>query len=240
MDITLVLVTLLSLLVASVMTAFTWRLAQEERRRQQARISALAAEIHFEDWPLRDAEVGETSVDHTGELFSGARVVGYSSRVSIAVAVGIFLAGSVAIVTVAGGLRARANAPAATAPARMQSPAAPASVAAATPLELTALTHDRDGDRLTVRGVIRNSSSGHAVDRLTAVVFLFNQDGEAVGDASAVVDAPALAPKSESHFVVSIPNAAEAARYRISFRTDDRVIPHIDRRGRAISQAKQP
>ena len=34
----------------------------------------------------------------------------------------------------------------------------------------------------------------------------------------------------ESPFVVTVPGAADVGRYRVSFRTDDRVVPHIDRR----------
>src|SRR5919204_318734 len=41
MDITLVLVTLLSLALAAVMTMLAWRLAREERRRSEARVAAL-------------------------------------------------------------------------------------------------------------------------------------------------------------------------------------------------------
>src|SRR5438874_1515081 len=47
-DITLILVTLLSLTLAAVMTTLAWRLAREERRRSDARVAALAAEIHSE------------------------------------------------------------------------------------------------------------------------------------------------------------------------------------------------
>ena len=45
------------------------------------------------------------------------------------------------------------------------------------PLELVALGHERDGDRLTVRGVVRNPAAGAEIDGVTAVVFLFNRDG---------------------------------------------------------------
>ena len=46
MDVTLILVTLLSLALATVMTVLAWRLAREQRRRSDARVAELAAEIH--------------------------------------------------------------------------------------------------------------------------------------------------------------------------------------------------
>src|SRR5438874_9085566 len=46
MDVTLILVTLLSLALAAVMTVLAWRLAREQRRRSDARVAELAAEIH--------------------------------------------------------------------------------------------------------------------------------------------------------------------------------------------------
>jgi hypothetical protein len=61
MDITLVLVTLLSLTLAAVMTTAAWRLAREERRRSDARVALLAAEIHGDDLPLRQAPVATSS-----------------------------------------------------------------------------------------------------------------------------------------------------------------------------------
>jgi hypothetical protein len=98
------------------------------------------------------------------------------------------------------------------------------------PLELVALTHERDGDQLTVRGLVRNPPSGQSVDRLTAVVFVFNHDGGFVTSARATVAPSQFDPGGESAFVVAIPNAGAISRYRVSFRTDDRVVPHLDKR----------
>jgi hypothetical protein len=100
------------------------------------------------------------------------------------------------------------------------------------PVELLALGHDRDGDRLTVRGVVRNPSAGRAVDRMTAVVFLYNRDGGFLTSGRAGIDSTALLAGGESAFVVVIPGASDVGRYRVSFRTDDRVVPHVDRRDR--------
>jgi hypothetical protein len=116
-------------------------------------------------------------------------------------------------------------------PAKGVSPEGPAAAAPApVPLELVALGHERDGDRLTVRGVVRNPASGAARDRVTAVVFLFNRDGGFLASGRATVESPTLPPGGESTFVVTIPGASDVGRYRVSFRTDDRILPHVDRR----------
>src|SRR5438128_523546 len=65
MDLTLILVTLLSLTLAAVMTTLAWRLAREERRRSDARVAALAAEMHVgeRDLPLHYVAPVVTSRD---------------------------------------------------------------------------------------------------------------------------------------------------------------------------------
>jgi len=108
---------------------------------------------------------------------------------------------------------------------------------AALPLELVALGHERDGESLIVRGIVRNPASGAAVDRLTAVVFLFNREGGFLSSGRVAVETSALRPGTESTFVVTVPGAGAVERYRVSFRTDDRIVPHVDRRAQA-AQAK--
>jgi hypothetical protein len=39
-----------------------------------------------------------------------------------------------------------------------------------------------------------------------------------------------LAPGDESPVSVQVPRAARAARYRVSFRSDQEIVPHVDRR----------
>ena len=41
-----------------------------------------------------------------------------------------------------------------------------------------------------------------------------------------------LAPGSESPFVVTVAGAGDVGRYRISFRADDRIVAHVDTRGK--------
>jgi hypothetical protein len=97
-------------------------------------------------------------------------------------------------------------------------------------LELLALGQERDGDRLTVRGVVRDPAAGAPVDRLAAVVFAFDRQGAFVTSGRALVDTPALGPGRESGFAVTVPGASAVTRYRVSFRTGERLVPHVDTR----------
>ena len=106
-----------------------------------------------------------------------------------------------------------------------------ADASGAEPLELISLRHDRDDGMLAIAGLVRNPSRGTRVEKLSAVVFLFNQQGEFVTSSRAGVDFTRLAPGDESPFVVRLEAPANVARYRVSFRTDAGVVPHVDRRG---------
>jgi len=234
MDITLALVTLFSLLLAAVMTTLAWRLAREERRRSDARVAALAAAIHGGPHAMPDTA--------SPDLFASAQTPQRRSRPATVFALGVLVVGSVAaLVVVLGGQHHTAGASGVGGPHTAQAAKTP-DVGAA-PLELVALTHDRDADRLVVRGIVRNPDAGANVTHLTAVVLLFNHDGGFVASGRAAVDASTLAPGMETPFAVAIAGASDVGRYRVSFRTPmpgDRVVPHVDRRERAMAQAKQP
>jgi hypothetical protein len=98
------------------------------------------------------------------------------------------------------------------------------------PLELVALRDERSSDQLTIHGVVRNPARGAEIDHVIAVVLVFNEQGGFLTSGRAALDTSALAPGGESAFAVSIPGAATVGRYRVSFRDDARVIPHVDRR----------
>jgi hypothetical protein len=87
---------------------------------------------------------------------------------------------------------------------------------------------------LTVRGVVRNPAAGVDMGRLTAVVILLSPDGGLVETGRAEVDASALRAGGESAFAVTVPRAGDVGRYRVSFRTDDQVVSHVDRRHEPI------
>jgi hypothetical protein len=225
----LLLVTVISIALAAVMGIVAWRIARDEARRSEARIAALAADIHgagalplravASDLELRPPPVAASS----GELFGGAQAQA-RARWPAVLAAGIFVvaAAGALVVVLSGGPTATTHA------SNQPVPAAPA--AAAAPLELVALGHERGGGGLTVRGVVRNPPSGAPVDRLTAVVFLFNREGGFLTSGRVMIEPAGLRPGGESIFVVTIPGAGDVGRYRVSFRTEDRIVPHIDRR----------
>jgi hypothetical protein len=251
MDVTLILVTLLSLALAAVMTLLAWRLAREERRRSEARVAALSAEIHASerDLPLHGLRAG-APVATSHELFEAP-----AGRATAASRVAAALVGAASLIACAGIVWYLAGAARSATPARAQAPSnvpaaapaknsAPATNAANNPapatnapLELTALTHERDGDRLTVRGVVRNPAGGAGLHGLAAVVFVFDRNGDFVTSGRAAIDS--LAASSESPFGVTIPNVGDVGRYRVSFRTEDRIVPHVDRRNRQVAEVKQ-
>ena len=223
----LLIVTLTSMLLAAIMSVMAWRIAGGERRRSEARVAALSAEIHGAPAAVaiiahEDAAAAAGRVDPAcADLFVSQRAPS-AARPFVVLAAGAVVFGAAVMMAIAaGGTFSRAP--------RAANPAAVA-VPAALPLELVALGHERVGDQLTVRGVVRNPSSGAGMDRLTAVVFVFTADGGFVASGRAAVELPALRPGGESTFVVTVPRASDVGRYRVSFRTDDRLVSHVDRR----------
>jgi hypothetical protein len=225
----LLLVTVSSMLLAAIMSIVAWRIAVHERRRSEARVDALAAEIHaapassFQPaTPIayrRDHDLELRPQEANGsDMFGAVHPAASSSRFAAVFGIGVLVlvtAASAALALSAMSRRASAHETA---------------IAQPSPLELVALTHERDGDTLTVRGVVRNPQSSARVDDLTAVVFLFSAEGAFVASGRATVASVALGPGGESTFVVVVPRANDVGRFRVSFRTDDRVVPHVDRR----------
>jgi hypothetical protein len=237
---TLLLVTLVSMLLAAIMSIVAWHSSREERRRSEARIAALAAEIH-DGLAMRPA-----GAEQSGDLFAARQPARGGFRFATVAAGGLFVCGSAAALAVvsshtssnasstasSSALHAAADRSVQTAPASVERHAEAVNAAAAVPIELVALGHDREGDRLIVRGIVRNPSSGAALDRVTAVVLLFKDDGGFLGSGRATVESPALSPGGETAFAVTVPGANGVGRYRVSFRSEDRIVPHIDRRAR--------
>jgi hypothetical protein len=225
---TLLLVALIAIVLAAAISAAAWNRSRDERRRRDARIAALAAEIH--DEPMTGPILAETA----GDLFATTRQqAGTGSRFATVTVFGLFVCGCVAAIAVV------SNSASGEAPVRSDSgvtalpePQQPATIE---PIELVALGHDRDGDRLTVRGVVRNPSSGVALERVTAVVLVYKQDDGFAGSGRATVDSSTLGPGGETAFTVTVmvPAASAVGRYRVSFRTEDRVVPHVDRRAKS-------
>ena len=114
----------------------------------------------------------------------------------------------------------------------------PVAVGPNSPLELVSLSHARQDKKLAVSGLVRNPASGKPIEHLSAVVFLFDRMGTFVTSSRANVDFLKLGAGDESPFVVSLDAPASVARYRVSFRTDDGIVPHIDRRGASVAPAE--
>jgi hypothetical protein len=231
MEMTLLAVTLISLVIATAMSVLAWRLMRDERRRSEARIAALAAEIHEQDATVAVAGHDVTAVTElpfgdnpstvAGAMFAATQPLPSRFRLFGAVA-----AGAVVVAAVVGTLVAVSDGPSSPVPAAREA-AAPAKEI---PLELVALGHEREVDRLTVRGVVRNPAAGAQMHQLTAVVLLFNHEGGFIASGRAAVEGSDMAPGAEKTFVVTVPAGADIGRYRVSFRSDDQVVPHVDRR----------
>jgi hypothetical protein len=233
--IVLIVVTLVSVVVAIAMSIVAWRLATEERRRSELRVATLASEIHDRLDMFRPEPVAGPS--SSAELFTTSqRAGGSGARLATVLAFGVIVAGSVATVGLL--LSSRSSANGSSAENRTAAPNGTATARAVAPLELVALGHERAGDQLTVRGVVRNPPSGAAVDGLTAVVFLFGKDGGFITSGRTTVESPRLGPGNESRFVLTVPAAAAVARYRVSFRTDDQIVPHVDRREPPLARSE--
>ena len=97
-------------------------------------------------------------------------------------------------------------------------------------LELLSLAHTRSGGSVTVSGLVRNPAGATGRDEVAAVVFLFDRSGAFLSSARAPLDYRVLAPGDESPFVVVVPRGESVARYRVSFRSGDSMVPHVDRR----------
>jgi hypothetical protein len=216
-NLTLAIVTVLSLIVAAIMTIVAWITVRDERRRAAGRVAVLAAAIHEYDDPARQPSPIEGHAGLFGERAAQPRTRFAAIGVVALLAVGAIMS----LVLLAEGSRGR------PAPGRAHVER-PADV----PLELVALENDRDESRLVIRGIVRNPASAARLNGLTAVVLVFAKDGAFIASERAPVAVAPLAPGAETAFVVTLPDADSVDRYRVSFRTDDRIVPHVDRRGR--------
>jgi len=236
-------IAVLAAAVATVMSVLVWRLRRDERRRSEARVATLAADIRAAETYREPVAVGNRhdgpwvqttpsrrfnidAIDATPTRLD--RTARSRSRLAPVLALGI-LAIVVALALIV------ATRQAVWRSAEIATPAAArgANLAKApAPLELTALGQERANDRLTVRGIVRNPGSGTTLDHLAAVVLLFNARGEFLRTGRAPVERVILGPGSESMFSVTVEGARDVGRYRIRFHRDDRIVPHVDRRNR--------
>lgn len=222
MSAVLVAVTFGALGLAGALLFYVLRLTREERDRSDARAAALSQMIGegvAEPW---DTSRGPTAADlsepvERGPMFGSATASVEDSRTRLLLvpAIGVLIVG-LALTGIY-----LWNQP--------QTTAAAASVTSA-PLELVALRHERQGNTLIVSGLVRNPHVGRPIKGLAAVAFTFDRQGAFLTSGRAPLDFPQLAAGDESPFSISVPQSAGVGRYRISFRTEDGMVPHIDRR----------
>jgi hypothetical protein len=196
-----------------------WHMLREERRRSAARVAALSVAI--------DTTIPTTPTAGVGELFAPQRSAAAKGNPFIKGAVGAAMA-LVLIIVVASanrGVETTTN----EGPSTLRESQA-TSARGTAPLELISMRHTRNGDTLTVTGLVRNPRNGASIARVNAVVLAFNRAGVFVASGRAALDFTTLDPGDESPFVVTIPSVSEVGRYRVSFRTDAGVVRHVDRR----------
>lgn len=207
---------LIALLVVSLISAagfggFAWHLLREERQRSAARVAALSSAI--------DAAAPAAPTPGVSELFAPKPSAAAHGSPLIKGAVGVAMA--VVLIVVVASANRGGDSPAA---------AVGAEARASAPLELISMRHTRQGDTLTVSGLVRNPRGGANATRVTAVILAFNRAGAFIESARAPLDFTTLEPGDESPFVVTLPSAADVGRYRVSFRTEAGVVRHVDRR----------
>jgi hypothetical protein len=258
----LVLVTVVSVALATGLAILLARLLREDRERSDARVAALA-EMALEpgvlDQDLAPA-VLETENRPFGDLSAGALQtdaildpVLRLDRQTLAADDGLFatrdepspwgrrvaVAGALAGVLAAAVLvgtagRVHRDATVAGAPA----------TATTKPIELLALHHSRDAEGLTISGLVKNPAAGAPVLRVVATAYVFGPDGTFLTSARAPLDSAALPAGDQSSFVIKVPVNGDVARYRVGFRTDDgTVVSHVDKRKPdtlASTQQEQP
>jgi hypothetical protein len=212
-------VTALSLAVAAFASTIAWRVVRDERRRSDARVHRLAVEI------------GGDTVEPVGSESSLAAAFPFGTAAGVGA---VILA---AIVAAVSAFAPDSGLPVESAPQSAEAPSLRVSPSVELPLELVALGHDRSRTAFTVRGIVRNPADGASRGTVTAFVQLFDDLGGLVTSGTAPVASVALLPGEERTFVVVVSDAARVERYRVSFRTGDNVIPHVDRRADATPSA---
>lgn len=212
----LVAVTFVALGLAGALLFYALRLTREQRDRSEARALALSEMAGDEPPAAVDAAVAPPAPLVARSMFGAEDGEAGASRAHTLAAPAL---GLILVLLALGGLWhwTRGGAASASGPE-------------VAPLELLSLTHQRSGASLLVSGLVRNPPAGRAADGLAAVVFAFDGKGGYLASGRASLDLARLSPGDESGFSIALPRADGVARYRVSFRTDQAVVPHVDRR----------
>jgi hypothetical protein len=204
----LYIITVTAVAVACAALAYAWQLTRAERRRSEARVAALSAAID------------DTPGDARAWMFERAPRSGLQGRPLVKVGVGLVMGVGIIVLIAMGGDRHTASA---------DEPNGAAHAPSAQELELISMRHARAGRNLKVTGLVRNRGAA-ATAPVSAVIFVFDRDGGFVASGRAPIDFNGIANGDESPFQVTIPDVKDVGRYRVSFRTDAGIVPHVDRR----------
>jgi hypothetical protein len=100
------------------------------------------------------------------------------------------------------------------------------------PLELLSLRYSTDEPGFfSVSGRVLNPVGAQSLRGVVAVVYLFDAQGQYVGNGRIKIDVATLDPGLESTFMVRVPITGTVSRYRVGFRfPDGAVVAHIDKR----------
>ena len=234
----LLVLSVISLVAAAVVAALAWSIVREDRRRSGARVAALASTALDETATAvavdgRDGRFEEVEPWHVASeerapsLISSSRPSAVQGHPLVKVAVGVAMSLALIVFIAMSGER------------RDEATTTPTTVAARQDgsLELLSMRHEREGDTLSVTGLVRNPS-GAAARGIIAVVFAFDHAGNFVASGRAPLDFVTLAPGDESPFRVTIPHVDDVGRYRVSFRTESGVVRHVDRRAALQASAR--
>jgi hypothetical protein len=258
MELFLFVITLVSVATAGVASFVAWRMTRAERARSEARVAALAGAIDTPGLPDPPGDAEPSWALHrVGSVRPGDRALRgetpATSREPQPVAadplpdsaaaepriVGLFgateapeptrwqlgpvtaLVGVVALAFIGSLVMVTGGATRA---------AVPATAAAPAPLELLSLRHAQREGTTEITGLVRNPAGAATIDRVTAVVFFFDASGGFLASSRAPLDFTRLTSGEESPFVVVAQPPSGVSRYRVSFRRDDGVVPHVDRR----------
>jgi hypothetical protein len=214
----LVIVTLVSLAIVGVLAIYVRQLARADRERSEANAAALADMIgpaHL-DMP-RDGEVSPDSPAPAPAMFNATEPAAVSPRMLLIPVIGLFV-----VIAALSGIYLWS---------RPSGETVTVAEAANAPLELVALRHQRREEVMVISGLVRNPRGGRTIQSLSVVAFTFDKQGTFLASGRALLDFPLLQPGDESPFTVTVPNSPAIGRYRVTFRTDAGIIPHVDRRG---------
>ena len=225
MDTTLVTVTVLSMGMASALSAIVWRMLRLERQRSNARVAALAAlaaEASAKHRPVRIEDDPPVRGEPLRSLAApvmfeeSERHSPWNVRFAVMTAMALVVSSIVLFSLAARAPRAATRT---------------AGAAATAELELRSLQDARQADSLTITGLVQNARTGGPLSHVAVTAYTFDGGGSFLASGRALIDVTALAPGAESPFTVTVPAGNSVARYRIGFRDEaGRVIAHVDRR----------